>query len=328
MVTIKDIAQIANVSASTVSRALNGKGKVSPEKQKEILQIANSNHYIPNWHAKVISQKSSKRIKNIGLVIPDITNPFFDELTRGIEYLNNTQIILTLADSFRDPRKEEAIALMFRNNGVDGIIIGNSRVNDDFVVELSKFLPVLVFDKKYNLPNVCSIILDNVYGAYIGTKHLIEIGCKKIVHLSGKSDLLVSSQRIEGYKKAINEAKLDIDIIETDYDKESGYESMKKFLRTGQQVDGIFCVNDIVALGAMKAVKESGFGVPKDIAIVGFDDTDFCDIVSPSLTSVHQPAREMGEMAVKMLLALINYNATIHEYVFSPSLVVRESTRR
>ncbi len=328
MVTIKDIAKIANVSVSTVSRALNGNGKVNADKRKEILQIAKDNHYVPNWHAKIVSQRISKRIKNIGLIVPDITNPFFAELTRGVEYVSKTKVMITLADSFRNLEEEEKIAFMFRNNGLDGVIIGNSRINDDIVVELSKSLPILVFDKKYNLPNVCSIILDNIYGAYIGTKHLIEIGCKDIIHLAGNSDLLVSTQRIDGYKKAMSEAKLDINIIEVGYDKESGYESMRNLLRSGQKVDGIFCINDLVALGAMKAVKEAGLVIPRDVAIVGFDDTNFCDVVSPSLTSVHQPAREMGEMAAKMLLALINYTTTIYEYVFSPSLVVRESTRR
>ena len=325
MVTINDIAKIANVSASTVSRVLNGKGRISEAKKKEILKIADELSYVPNYHAKCMIKEN---VFTIGFIAPDITNPFFAEVTKGIESALLNKALLILADSFRDFRREKEMAEMFKENGVKGIIFGNSRIEDDFVEYISKFLPVVIFDKEYKSNKIASVLLDNRYGAFMATKHLLNNGCQKVVHFGGTDELLVSVQRAEGYKEAMKQAGLDSEILEVGYDEKKGYEKMKEMLEKSERMDGVFCVNDLVALGVIRALKEKGVRIPQDVAIVGFDDTNLCNYVSPPLTSIRQSAEEMGKVAAKILMELINGSSTIRRYVFSPTLVVRQSSCR
>ncbi|ABV32961.1 LacI family DNA-binding transcriptional regulator [Pseudothermotoga lettingae] len=325
MFKLKDVANLTNVSISTVSKVLNGKGRVSEKKRREILKVARQLGYTPNYHARTMARRS--RILTIGLIVPDITNPFFAKLTKGVEKTCGEDALIILMDSFRNLEREEKLIKNARFFGIDGIIIGNSRVNDELVLEVSKYIPVVVFDKDYECENVVSIVLDNYHGAYSATKHLIENGCTHVVHLGGTHELFVSLQRANGYEAAMRESGFQPRIFATGYDENKGYENMKKILKQGETVDGIFCMNDLVAMGAMKAVKEFGLNIPKDIAIVGFDDDEnLCEIISPSLSSVHQPVEEMGQISAKLLFELIKKDLKIKRYVFSPHLVIRQSS--
>lgn len=325
MPTLKDVANLANVSVSTVSKVLNGKGRVSEAKRKEILKIARELGYTPNYHARNMARKS--KILTIGLIVPDIINPFFARLTRGVQKACGEDTLVILMDSFRNLEREEKLIRNARFFGIDGIIIGNSRVNDDLVEEISDYIPVVVFDKFYELDNVVSIVLDNRYGAYMATKHLIENGCRNIVHLGGTHELYVSLERAKGYEAAMNETNLKPFVEPVGYNESAGYEGMKRLLEEGVQVDGVFCMNDLVAIGAMRALKERNLKIPSDVAIVGFDnDEELCEIIDPPLSSVHQPVEEMGEVAAKLLFELIKGNSKIKRYVFSPRLVVRRSS--
>ncbi len=322
MTTMRDIAKISGVSVSTVSRVLSGKGRVSESKRTEILKIIKDLHYIPDYHAKCMVKGG---IISVGLVVPDITNPFFSELTKGIESELGNRALLILMNSFRDNEREKTLSLALRDNGAKGIIFGNSRVDDDFILEISKFIPTVVFDKEYNLPNVGTITLDNFYGAYIATKHLIENGCSHILHFGGFPDLDVSIQRRLGYEKAMTEFNLIPQTVFTGYDEKAGYEKAKEIFQS-EKYDGVFCMNDLVAIGVMKALKEIGLSIPKDVKIVGFDDVNLCEVLVPSLTSVHQPVEEMGKVAAKMLISMIEKKEVQRRYLFSPSLVVRNSS--
>jgi len=234
--------------------------------------------------------------------------------------------LLILMDSFRNVEREKKLVLALRDNGASGVIIGNSYVQDDLVEEISKFLPTVVFDKEYDLENVGTIMLDNFYGAYMVTKHLIENGCSNIFHLGGTQDLYVSNQRKAGYKKAMNDFNLEPHVVITGYDDLSGYNMMKKLLSSKEKIDGVFCMNDLVAIGALKAAKESGILIPKDVKFAGFDDIEICKLLEPPLTSVHQPIEEMGKVAAKMLIEMVDKKANSKKYVFSPNLVIRESS--
>ncbi|MGC9797424.1 LacI family transcriptional regulator [Fervidobacterium riparium] len=325
MVTLKDIAKMTNVSVSTVSRVLNGKGRVSEAKRNEILNLAKEMNYTPNYHARIMAKKT--KIATIGLIVPDIVNPFFARLTRGVEEECGENTLIVLMDSFRSLEREEKLIRNARMRGVNGLIIGNSRVNDEIVTEVSSYIPVAVFDKDYDMPNVVSIVLDNFYGAYNATKHLIENGCKNVIHLGGTHELYVSIKRLEGYIAAMKEFELTPVYYTVGYDISSGYENMKRILSEGKSVDGVFCMNDLVAIGVMKAINEFGLQIPRDIAVVGFDnDEELCELVTPPLSSVHQPVEQMGKVAAKLLLRLINGDKTVKRYIFSPNLVVRESS--
>lgn len=322
MTTMRDIAKLSSVSVSTVSRVLSCKGRVSDEKRTEILKIIKDLHYIPDYHAKCMAKGG---IMSIGLVVSDIRNPFFSELTKGIELELGNRALLILMDSFRNDEREKTLSFALRDNGAKGIIFGNSHVDDDFVLEISKFIPIVVFDKEYDLPNVGTIVLDNFYGSYIATKHLIENGCSHILHFGGFPDLDVSIQRKLGYEKAMKAFNLIPHAILTGYDEKAGYEKAKDVFST-EKCDGIFCVNDLVAIGAMKALKEMGFSIPQEVKVVGFDDIDLCEVLVPPLTSVHQPVEEMGKAAVKVLFAMMEKKDAQKKYLFSPSLVVRHSS--
>ncbi|AJC74721.1 hypothetical protein AJ81_04700 [Pseudothermotoga hypogea DSM 11164 = NBRC 106472] len=325
MANLSEIARLTNVSISTVSKVLNGKGRVSEAKRKEILRVARQLGYTPNYHARSMARKS--KILTVGLIVPDIINPFFASLTRGVEKACGEDSLVILMDSFRNLEREEKLIKNARFFGIDGIIIGNSRVSDDLVEEISTYIPVVVFDKFYELDNVVSIVLDNRYGAYMATKHLIENGCKNIVHLGGTHELYVSLERARGYEAAMNEASLKPVVEPVGYNESVGYEGMKRLLELGFQIDGVFCMNDLVAIGAIKALKEKGLRIPEDVAVIGFDnDKELCEIVDPPLSSIHQPVEEMGEVAAKLLFELIKGNSKIKRYVFTPRLVVRQSS--
>ncbi|MGE0033653.1 MAG: LacI family DNA-binding transcriptional regulator, partial [Pseudothermotoga sp.] len=203
---LKDIAQLTKVSVSTVSKVLNGKGRVSEKKRKEILRVARQLGYTPNYHARSMARKT--KILTVGLIVPEIINPFFASLTRGVQKACGEDALVILMDSFRNLEREEKLIKNARFFGIDGIIIGNSRVSDDLVEEISGYIPVVVFDKFYELDNVVSIVLDNRYGAYMATRHLIENGCRNIVHLGGTHELYVSLERARGYEAAMNEVNL------------------------------------------------------------------------------------------------------------------------
>lgn len=325
MANLSEIARLTNVSISTVSKVLNGKGRVSEAKRKEILRVARQLGYTPNYHARSMARRT--KILTIGLIVPDIINPFFASLTRGVQKACGEDALVILMDSFRNLEREEKLIKNARFFGIDGIIIGNSRVSDDLVEEISRYIPVVVFDKSYELDNVVSIVLDNRYGAYMATKHLIENGCKNIVHLGGTHELYVSLERARGYEAAMNEANLKPMVEPVGYNESVGYEAMKRLLELGFQIDGVFCMNDLVAIGAIKALKEKGLRIPEDVAVIGFDDDEeLCEIIEPPLSSIHQPVEEMGEVAAKLLFELIKGNSKIKRYVFTPRLVVRQSS--
>lgn len=325
MANLYEIAKLTNVSISTVSKVLNGKGRVSEAKRKEILRVARQLGYTPNYHARSMARRT--KILTIGLIVPDIINPFFASLTRGVQKACGEDALVILMDSFRNLEREEKLIKNARFFGIDGIIIGNSRVSDDLVEEISRYIPVVVFDKSYELDNVVSIVLDNRYGAYMATKHLIENGCKNIVHLGGTHELYVSLERARGYEAAMNEANLKPMVEPVGYNESVGYEAMKRLLDSDLQIDGVFCMNDLVAIGAIKALKEKGLRIPKDVAVIGFDDDEeLCEIIEPPLSSIHQPVEEMGEVAAKLLFELIKGNSKIKRYVFTPRLVVRQSS--
>ena len=325
MVTLKDIARITNVSVSTVSKVLNGKGRVSERKRKEILRVARELGYVPNLHARNISKRV--RIITIGLIVPDITNPFFAKLTRGVQKVCGEDVLVIMMDSFRDLIREEKLVNKMLYLGAHGIILGNSRVSDELVERASSHVPLVVFDKDYPQENVVSIVLDNYYGAYLATKHLIENGYRHIVHLGGTEELYVSLKRREGYEAAMREYGLTPRAYLVGYEEDKGYRMMKKLLKMGEKIDGVFCMNDLVAIGAMRAIKEVGLRIPEDIGVVGFDnDEELCEIASPSLSSVHQPVEEMGETAAKLLLDMINGAPKVKKYIFTPRLVIRDSS--
>lgn len=311
-VTLKQIAEALGISAMTVSRVINNKKNVDEETRKKVLEKARSMGYTPNFLAKsLVSNKSY----TIGVVVPEISHSFFPEVIRGIEevtYQENYQLILT--HSAEDTEREKAALETLRSKRVDGIMISCSQFTKDlsYFEELrSSGLPVVFFDRCLDGAGFSCVGVDDKDAANKITQHLIDHGYKKIAHLKGPQGLSIGKKRLQGYREAMKEHQLEIAdewILESGLQEKSGYEAMKKLLDLPEVMRprAVFAVNDPAAFGAIEAIRERGLTIPDDIAIVGFSDDIRAELLPVPLTTVSQPAYEVGKKAAETLLSIIN----------------------
>lgn len=311
MITIKDIARICNVSTTTVSRVINNKNEgVSQKTREKVIEVMNKLNYQPNSLARSMV---TKKTNNIAILIPDISNPFFADLARGVEDACSANgYHLFLCNTDMDRVKEEEYIRMLRERYVDGMVISTQN-SEDFNEIFTKMLDdkyPFVFVERYSekLPDIPGTFVDSLQGAYDATKHLIDLGHKKIVFLSGPLVSANARFRLNGYKKALHDHGLNIDknlIREGDYKTTSGYKQVKYLFEKGFKFSAIFASNDLMAFGAYKAAKEADMKIPKDLSIIGFDNIKLPDVLEPKITSMEIPAYKMGEQAVQILLNLI-----------------------
>lgn len=333
-VTIKDIARVAKVSIATVSKVVNCKDQhISDATRQRVLAIINELNYVPN---RIASSMITKNTFTIALVIPDIRNPFFPELARGVEdYANQAGYHVVLCNSDNNPKKESTYIYMLQEKMVDGIIITSTSANnieESVRHNIRIDIPVITVDRDLaNFRTKGKILVDNVAGAFDAVSFMIEKGYRKIVHLSGTINSTPSVQRLEGYRKALeyNNIEFNPDLyLEGTYDIEFGYEGIKKIIDKKIDFDSVFCGNDLIAIGAMKAAKELGYKVPSEIGVMGFDNSYLAGLVSPSLSTVNQPNYQMGYKAAELLINHIKNPSEPHnEVVLKTELVIRESTR-
>lgn len=321
---------LAGVSKTTVSKVINNKDEsISKATKDKILNIMKEQNYVPN---KLAQGLVTKRTKTIGLLIPDIRNPFFTDISRGAEdFARREGYNIIFCSTDEDYERELECIEMLVEKMVDGIIFApssNTSNKEDNYNRLE--IPMVLVDKNLNLKSSKGIVkLDNKNGTYEATKHLIKQGHKDILYLSGPIKNDIGKQRLEGYKRAFEKNGLIYDmknVVEGKYKYEWSYEYMKNV--KSLNYSAICCGNDLIAIGAIQALRERNIRVPQDISIVGFDDIQTAKLIDPSLTTIRQPAYEMGEKACEML---INYlkNKTeeeIKEIVFKPKLVIRNST--
>lgn len=330
-ITIKDIARMAGVSTATVSKVVNHKDKnISEATRQRILNIIDEYNYIPN---RVASSMITKKTHSIGLVIPDIANPFFPEIARGVEDIANKRgyhVILCNTDN--DLNKEVAYMAMLEEKMVDGIILTASSHHTDQSMDLSKIhVPVITVDRDIKGSKIKGkIIVDNKSGAEEAVRYMLDKGYRRILHLAGPITSEPSRERYEGYKKAhdgLGMARFEELFIPGFYTSEWGYEGIRDAIKAGINFDSVFCGNDLIALGAMKALKEEGHKIPEDIGIVGFDDIYMTTMIEPRLTTVHQPNYQMGYKAAQMLIDFIEENEVEKQVeILKTELIIREST--
>lgn len=309
-VTIKDIARRLNVSPSTVSRALRDHPEIGEATKIAVRKLARELNYQPNTLAMGLRQKKSF---TIGVVVPEIVHYFFSSVISGIEeiaYNHNFQVIL--CQSNEKYTQEMMNIKTLSMSQVDGILISFSKETHDFshLLDLKeKGFPVVFYDRAVEALNFDSVEVDDFGGAYVATRHLIDEGCSRIAHFMGPLHLKIHSERCNGYKKAQKDMAIKLHdelMVEADSFK-SAYRAVHKLLDQGIVFDGIFAVNDLTAVGAMKALKSKGIKIPTEVAVVGFgDDTTLSEMVDPTLSSVSQPGFEMGKRATKLLLDKIN----------------------
>lgn len=327
MITIKEIAQLAGVSSATVSKVINGKDEyISETTRQRVLDIVEREGYIPNGIAKSLRMKNTK---TIGLIMPDVMNLFFAELARGAEDAAEKKgYSVILCNTDNKGSKEERYIKILQEKKVDGIIMTAAENSAAKSLERCN-TPIVLVDRDIELDReIGRITVDNEKGAYMATKFLIEKGCSNIAYISSKLWSKPSAERLQGYKRALRENgmkfKEDITYYKN-FRTETGYLGILNVIEKDKTIDGIFCGNDLIAIGAINALKEKGIRVPEDVKVVGFDNISICDFLSPPLTTVKQPIYEMGEEAIKMLIDIINNRSTSLNKVLNPTLIKRGS---
>lgn len=331
-VTIKDIARLAGVSTATVSKVVNGKDeRISEATRQRVLKVIEEQHYVPN---RVASSMVTKQTKTLGLVIPDIANPFFPELARGAEdYAQEAGYTLILCNSDNELDKEDTYIAMLQEKMVDGLIFTASSRRTEVSSALSRVrIPVITVDRQIEgLSAQSKIVVDNDRGAFKAVDHLIRRGYRKIFHLAGPMTSRPAKQRYAGYLQAHERHALlppEGHLLEGEYVPSWGVAAVERLIADGKDFDAVFCDNDLIAIGAMKTLIRAGYRVPEDVGVVGYDDIYLAALVNPGLTTVRQPIYEMGNSAARQLIAMIEDNPKeSQEITLATELVVRESTR-
>ena len=332
-VTIKDIAKIANVSHTTVSRALNNQSRIREDTKEKILAIAKELNYRPDFIARSLVMK---RTKTLGLVITTIANPFYTELAQGIEATAHKlgyNIILCSTQS--DLATEKIYTDMLRSKGVDGIIFTSAHMGDPNIVDLAEEgFPIMLVNRRTYHPMVKERVdyvgIDNIQGGFWAVEHLIKLGHHRIGIIGGSSESSVGFERLEGGKEALAKYDLkEIDdyFLEGNFLMESGYRGGMTFMRMAEPPTAVFAANDYMALGIYQAVIEGGLRVPEDIAIVGFNDIEFSSMKGIELTTIGQKKYEMGALSVETLVEKIEGRkaGSPKEIILKPELIIRKT---
>jgi LacI family transcriptional regulator len=338
-VTIKDIARELGISPSTVSRALKDHPDISVETKKAVNELAERLNYQPNIVALSLRQRKTN---TIGVIIPEVVHFFFSTVVSGIEdvaYEAGYNVILTQSNESYQREVIDMKALF--NSRVDGMLLSLSRetTNFDHIESIiSKGVPVVFYDRMYNNPNTSKVIVDDYIGAKEAVLHLIDQGCKRIAHLEGAPNLILSKDRLRGYQDALIERNMEVrdtyTLVCPSGSFEEGKKATRKLLSMSAPPDAIFCNNDPMAMGAMMAIKEKGLKIPDDIAVVGFSNWFFGEIMDPSLTTVDQPGFEMGQEAARLLIRQIemkdkdNGEPIAETKVLKTRLIIRNSSLR
>jgi LacI family transcriptional regulator len=335
-ITIKDIARKLNISPSTVSRALKDHPDINPNTRDAVKKIAREYNYRPNKIALSLLQNQSK---TIGVIIPEITHHFFSSVISGIEdvfYRENYNIIICQSQESYEREIKNVQTLL--SSHIDGILMSISKETQDLdhiknIQEVG--LPLVFFDRIAEEIETDKVIVDDFGGGYQATEHLIHIGRKRIAHFYGPLNLLIGRNRFNGYKKALEDYNIPYDPELTVFcdSYEQAIEETKKLLSIPEPPDGIFAVNDLTALGCMKAIKENGLSVPRDVSVVGFTNWLISQFADPPLTTIDQKGYLMGTEAAELLLNRINHEENKEAErpitkLLDCELIVRESSQK
>lgn len=331
-ITIKDIAKKLNISIATVSRAFNDKSDIKLDTKNLILKTAKELGYRPNPMAKKLTQKRSL---TIGIVVPEFLNSFFPEVIIGAQEIlfeKGYQVLITQSNENFETELNNIKAL--EDNMVDGIII--SQLSETKNVEyyqnlINSGFPIVFFNRVCDEISASKILFNDYKWAFFATEHLINQGYKNIYHLKGKESLSLTNDRMRGFVDAHNKHKLTLSkeqIIPTGFDIEDGKRVADAIINSGKIPDAIFASNDPSAIGAMQVFKKRGFMIPKDIAFVGFTESRMGTFIDPPLTSVLQPAKEIGREAARILIEQIENPVTYKPQiiVLNGQLNIRESS--
>jgi LacI family transcriptional regulator len=325
--TLKDVADHAQVSRATVSRVLNNNPRVAEDLRARVLESIRLLGYQPNRAARRLRASSSDVL---GLIISDIENPFFISVVRGVEdaaYASQMSVVLCNTDE--DPVKQQMYLRVMQAERVAGLIISPTSADEDFAELRQLGIPIILLDRRTDKFETDAVTIDNIGGAYLAVKHLIDLGYQRIGMIGGSPHLTTGRERYEGYRKALHAAGMKVDeklIKVGNFKTDTGYALAKEFISSPQPPRAIFVANNLMTLGTLRALRDHGIRIPQEIALVGFDDMPWSSELCPPLTAVSQPTYELGQETVQLLLRrLADSDAPIRTVTLQPRLVIRES---
>ncbi|HTS60397.1 MAG TPA: LacI family DNA-binding transcriptional regulator [Candidatus Acidoferrales bacterium] len=327
---IKDIARLAKVSHSTVSRALHGSSQVSAGTAARIRRIAEKAGYRASAAARSLVMGHSN---TIGVVVTNIADPFVAGVVGGIEDMAEKHgYSVFLANSNAEPEREVRVVRSFEERRVDGIIVTSSRVGALYMPLMEHLrIPVVLLNNQHPSEFAHSVLIDNVEASLQATRHLIQLGHRRIAYLGDRLGHQSDTERCAGYRRALEEAGLKFEpalVVHGDGMPEGGAQAMAQLLGQLKRPTAVFCYNDMSALGAMRQIRTHRLKVPDDISVAGFDDLYISQYLEPPLTTVRQPMRQMGRMAMETLLHIFDGPYSTHNLRVEGQLIVRQSTAR
>ncbi len=334
-VTLDDVAKHAGVSRATVSRVVNNYPHVSERVRQQVLKTVKEMGYNPHMAARWLA---SNRTGNIGFVIPNslhtfFSDPYFPQLTAGVAQACSENDYLLSLFIFHTPELEkQMIPRLTRGGLVDGIIVQSTDIDDTTLLKINEGkVPFVVAGRPLNLPQANYIDVDNVTGAYNAVAHLLRLGHRQIGTISGPRNTAVGQDRLKGYRQALMDRGISPQeswVATGDFTEQGGFYAAQHLLQTNPDLSALFVASDGMAIGAMRAIRQAGKGIPDDISIVSYDDLPPAQQAVPPLTTIRQPIQQLGRNAVEILLDIIEHGTTPpRQIILETELVIRQSCR-
>ena len=325
---IKDIARLAQVSHPTVSRALRNSPRVKTETIERIRRIAEQHGYRPSAVGRSLA---TRRTRTIGVVVTTITDLFAAEVVSGIEEAaSGNGYSILLANSNADPAREIRMVRTLEESRVDGLVVTSSRVGALYVPILSRMrVPIVLLNNQHPSEFVHSVMIANTEASMVATRHLIDLGHRRIAYLGDRNGRQSDTERFAGYRQALDSADVPFDpelVFHGDGNPEGGMEGMVRLLALGDPPTAVFCYDDMTALGVLSQIRTFGLRVPGDLSVIGFDDLQIDKYTEPKLTTVRQPMLQMGRLAMETLLDILSGSQSNHNIKVPGELIIREST--
>jgi LacI family transcriptional regulator len=334
-VTIKEIARELNISKSTVSRALRDSSEISEGTRSRVLELARQLNYSPN---PIALSLLNNRTRTLGIIVPDIANAFFSSAIAGVEDVAYSRGYHVMIYQSHESYERELIDTQhIATRRADGLIVSvasGSEQHGHFAELQEKDIPVVFFDRVSDEITTHKVIVDDYKGAFEATEHLIQRGCRRIAHIAGPARLGISRNRLNGYLDALNQYGLPVReewIVSCEYNQAEGTERAYHLMALRERPDAIFAASDRIALGVHWALRQLGYRMPEDVALMGFSDLGISALLDPPLSSVAQPSFEMGQQAAELVLELIESKSTPASFetrVLKTKLSIRKSSMK
>lgn len=328
--TIYDVAKVAGVSIATVSKVINNTGQISEKTRQRVLEVMKSLNYLPSAIASALTGKGTY---TIGLLIPDLANPFFAEIARSVEDRGQElgfSVIMCSTDN--NPEKEAKYFSLLKQKWVDGIILASGLQNESILTEyIDQNFPVALIAQDILTLTVDTVSVDDFMGGYQATSYLISLGHKKI-GLLAENNLHSSKQRVGGYRSALEEKGIPFDeglLYLSDSSLEASIQQAGRILDRSERPSAIFASNDLLAIGIIQAARQRGILIPNELSLIGFDNTILAKTSDPALTTIAQPIREIGSLGVDFIIEKIKGKKNKKKRILlQPEIIVRNSTKQ